>query len=86
MFNRKILVVVFKSGFVVLKSCFVFGVLLDVKVVDFGCLFCFGLVEVKCFYIKFYVIFLEVCFDFIFFMEKVSEIECKLKRDYLYYV
>lgn len=78
--------IVLRSGFVVLKSCFVFDVFLDVRIIDKGCFICFGLGEVKCSYIKFYVIFLEVCFDFNFFMEKVNDNECRLKRDYEYYI
>lgn len=57
----------------------------DAKVVDFGCSLCFGLAEVKCPYTKFHVTPLESCSDPTFFMEKVSDTKCKLKRDHPYY-
>ena len=82
MFNRKTPVAVLKSGFVVSKSCPVLGASPDAKVVDCGCSLCFGLAEVKC---PFHVTPLEACSDPAFFMEKVSDTECKLKRDHPYY-
>ena len=85
MFTRKTPVAVLKSGFVVSKSCHVLGASPDAKVVDFGCSLCFGLAEVKCPYTKLHVTPLEACSDPTFFMEKVSETECKLKRDHPYY-
>ena len=85
MFNRKTPVAVLKSGFVVSKSCPVLGASPDAKVVDFGCSLCFGLAEVKCPPTKFHVTPLEACSDPTFFMEKVSDTDCKLKRDHPYY-
>ena len=82
MFNRKTPVAVLKSGFVVSKSCPVLGASPDAKVVDFGCSLCFGLAEVKCPATKFHVPPLEACSDPTFFMEKVSDTDCKLKRDH----
>ena len=46
---------------------------------------CFGLAEVKCPHTKFHVTPLEACSDPTFFMEKVSDTECKVKRDHPYY-
>lgn len=56
-------------GFVVLKGCLILGVIFDVRVVEFGCVYYFGIVEIKCLYIKYYVIFFDVCIDLKFFME-----------------
>ena len=61
MFNRKPPVSVLKSGFVVSKSCPVLGASPDAKVVDFGCLLCFGQAEVKCSHTIFHVTPLEAC-------------------------
>ena len=80
MFNRKTPVAVLKSGFVVSKSCPVLGASPDAKVFDFGCSLRFGLAVVKCPHTKFHVTPLEACSDPTFFMEKVSDMECKLKR------
>ena len=85
MFNRKTPVAVLKSGFVVSKSCPVLGASPDAKVVDFGCSLCFGLAKVKCPPTKFHVTPLEAYSDPTFFMEKVSDTDCKLKRDHPYY-
>ena len=85
MFNRKTPVAVLKSGFVVSKSCPVLGASPDAKVFDFGCSLCFELAVVKCPHTKFLVTPLEPCCDRTFFMEKVSDMECKLKRDHPYY-
>ena len=85
MFNRKTPVAVLKSGFVVSKSCPVLGASPDAKVFDFGCSLCFELAVVKCPHTKFLVTPLEPCSDRTFFMEKVSDMECKLKRDHPYY-
>ena len=85
MFNRKTPVAVLKSGFVVSKSCPVLGASPDAKVFDFGCSLRFGLAVVKCPHTKFHVTPLEACSDPTFFMEKVSDMECKLKRDHPYY-
>ena len=52
---------------------------------DFGCSLCSGLAVVKCPHTKFHVTPLEACSDPTFFMEKVSDTECKLKRDHPYY-
>lgn len=71
----------FKSGFVVSMVFFFLVVLLDGKVIDWGCSKFFGLVEVKCFYFKFYVSFLEVCVDEIFYVENVNG-KLRLKRGY----
>ena len=84
MFNRKTPVAVLKSGFVVSKRCPVLGASADAKVVDFKCSLCFGLAEVKCPHTKFHVTPLEGCSDPTFFMGKVSDTECKLKRDHPY--
>ena len=85
MFNRKTPVAVLRSGLVISKSCPVLGATPDAKVVDFGCCLCFGLAEVKCPYNKFNVTPLEACSDANFFMEKISNTQCRLKRDHAYY-
>ena len=81
MFNRKTPVAVLKSGFVVSEAFPVLGASPDAKVIDFGCPICFGLAEVKCLRTKFHVTPLEACSDPNFFMEKVSDKQCRLKRD-----
>ena len=85
MFNRKTPVAVLKSGFVVSEAFPVLGASPDVKVIDFGCSICFGLAEVKCPHTKFHVTPLEACSDPNFFMEKISDTQCRLKRDHAYY-
>ena len=85
MFNRKTPVAVLKSGLVVSKGFPVLGATLDAKLVDFGCSECFGFAEVKCPHTKFHVTPLDVCSDPTFFMEKISENKCRLKRDHAYY-
>lgn len=85
MFNRKTPVAVLKSGFVVSEAFPVLGASPDAKVIDFGCSICFGLAEVKCPHTKFHVTPLEACSDPNFFMEKISDTQCRLKRDHAYY-
>ena len=85
MFNRKTPVAVLKSGFVVSKSFPVLGATPDAKFVDFGCSICFGLAEVKCPHTKFNVTPLDACSDPDFFMEKIDEKHCRLKRNNAYY-
>ena len=85
MFSRKTPVAVLKSGFVVSQAFPVLGASPDAKVIDFGCSICFGLAEVKCPHTKFHVTPLEACSDPNFFMEKLSEGKCRLKRDHAYY-
>lgn len=85
MFNQKTPVAVLRSGFVVSKSFPILGASPDAKVIDKGCTLCFGLGEVKCPYTKFHVTPLEACSDPKFFMEKVSDSNCRLKRDHEYY-
>ena len=86
MFNRKTPVSVLRSGLVVSKSFPVLGATPDAKVVDFGCSVCFGLAEVKCPHTKFHVTPLDACSDPGFFMEKISDSQCRLKRDHAYYM
>ena len=76
---------VLRSGFVVSKSCPVLDSSPDARIIDKGCSICFGLGEVKCPYTKFHVTPLEACSDPNFFMEKVNDNECRLKRDHEYY-
>ena len=85
MFNNRTPVSVFRSGFVISKSFPVLGASPDARIIDKGCSICFGLGEVKCPYTKFHVTPLEACSDPKFFMEKVSDNECRLKRDHGYY-
>ena len=85
MFNRKTPVAVLKSGLVVVKSFPVFGATSDAKVIDFGCSLCFGLAEVICRHTKFNVTPLDACSDPDFFMEKIDENHCRLKRNHGYY-
>ena len=85
MFKRKSPVAVLRSGLVISKSCPVLGATPDAKVVDFGCSICFGLAEVKCPHTKFNVTPLEACSDANFFMEKISDTQCRLKRNHAYY-
>ena len=85
MFNRKTPVAVLKSGFVVSEAFPVLGASPNAKVIDFGCSICFGLAEVKCPHTKFHVTPLEACSDPNFFMEKISDTQCRLKRDHAYY-
>ena len=67
------------------KSCPVLDALPDAKVIDKGCSICFGLAEVKCPYTKFNVTPLDACSDPDFFMEKVDDTHCRLKRGHAYY-
>ena len=67
------------------KSCPVLDASPDARIIDKGCSICFGLGEVKCPYTKFHVTPLEACSDPNFFMEKVNDNECRLKRDHEYY-
>ena len=85
MFNRKTPIAVLRSGLVVSKSFPVLGASPDAKVIDKGCSISFGLAEVKCPYTKFNVTPLDACSDPDFFMEKVDDKHCRLKRDHAYY-
>ena len=85
MFNGKTPVPVLKSGFVVSEAFPVLGASPDAKVIDFGYSICFGLAEVKCPHTKFHVTPLEACSDPNFFMEKISDTQCRRKRDHVYY-
>ena len=67
MFNQKTPVAVLRSGFVISKSSPVLGASPDGKIVDKGCVHCFGLGEVKCPYTKFHVTPLDACSDPNFF-------------------
>ena len=67
------------------KSCPVLGASPDAKVIDKGYSICFGLAEVKCPYTKFNVTPLDACSDPDFFMEKVDDTHCRLKRGHAYY-
>ena len=67
------------------KSRPVLAALPDAKVVDKGCSICVGLAVVKCPYTKFNVTLLDACSDPDFFMEKVDDTHCRLKRDHAYY-
>ena len=82
MFNRKTPVAVLKSGFIVFEAFPGLGASPDVKVIDFGSSICFGFAEVKCPHTKFHV---KACSDPNFLMEKVSDTQCRLKRDHAYY-
>ena len=84
MFNRRTPVSVLRSG-LVSKSFAVLGATPDAKVADFGCSVCFGLAEVKCSHTKFHVTPLDTCSDPAFFMEKINDSQCRLKRDHAYY-
>ena len=85
MFNGKTPVAVLKSGFVVSEAFPVLGASPDAKVIDFGCSICFGLAAVKCPHTKFHVTPLEAWSDPNFFMEKISDTQCRRKRDHVYY-
>ena len=85
MFNRKTPVAVVKSGLVASKVLPVLGATPDAKIVDFGCVVCFGLAKVKCPHTTFHVTPLDACSDPTFFMEKISENKRRLKRDHAYY-
>ena len=85
MFNRKTPVAVLKSGFLVSQAFPVLGASPDAKVIDFGCSVSFSLAEVKCPHTKFHMTPLEACSDPNFFMEKISDTKCRLKRDHAYY-
>ena len=78
-------VIVLRSGFVVSKSYPVLGASPYARIIDKGCSICFGLGEVKYPYTKFHVTPLDTCSDPNFFMEKVNDNECRLKRDHEYY-
>ncbi|CAH3193902.1 unnamed protein product, partial [Porites evermanni] len=82
LYTKKTPAAVLKSGFIVSEAFPILGASLDVKVIDFGSSICFGLAEVKCPHTKFHV---EACSDPNFFMEKISDTQCRLKRDHVYY-
>ena len=91
MFNRKTPALVLKSGAVVSQAFLVLGLSPDAKVINFVCSICFCLAELKCPHTKFHVNpfplphALGACSCPNFFMEKISNTECKLKRDNVYY-
>ena len=91
MFNRKTPALVLKSGVVVSQAFPVLGLSPHAKVINFVCSICFCLAEVKCPHTKFHVNpsplphALGACSCPNFFMEKISNTECKLKRDNAYY-
>ena len=76
---------VLPSGFVVSLGMPIIGSTPDPRVIDFGCVDHFGLAEVKCPYTKHHVTPLDGCSDPKFFMEKISDTDCKLKEDHAYY-
>lgn len=75
---------VLKSG-LVSKSYPVVGATPDAKIVDYGCSICFSLGQVKCPHTKWNVTPLEACSDSNYFMAKLSDTECRLKRNHPYY-
>jgi hypothetical protein len=85
MFNRKTPVKVFPSGFVICQNCGILGASPDGKVIDPGCLDSFGLAEVKCPQTKFSVTPLDAALDPKFYLDKVSDNECKLRTNHQYY-
>ena len=84
MFNGKTPVAVLKSG-LVSKIHPILGATPDTKLLDYGCSICFGLGEVKYPHTKFHVTPLEACSDSNFFMEKISDTKCRLKRNHPFY-
>ena len=91
MFNRKTPALVLKSGVVVSQAFLVLGLSPDAKVINFVCSICFCLAELKYPHTKFHVNpfplphALGACSRPNFFMEKISNTECKLKRNNAYY-
>ena len=91
MFNRKTPALVLKSEVVVSQAFLVLGLPPDAKVINFVCSICFCLAELKCPHTKFHVNpfplphVLGACSCPNFFMEKISNTECKLKRNNAYY-
>jgi len=85
MHNRRTPVQVLSSGLVVSEGYPILGASPDGKVIDSGCVDHFGLAEVKCPYTKYNVTPLDACSDSKFFMEKLSDNECRLKEDHQYY-
>ena len=87
MFNRKTPALVLKSGVVVSQAFLVLGLSPDTKVINFVCSISFCLAELKCPHTKFHVNpsplphALGACSCPYFFMEKISNTECKLERD-----
>ena len=86
MFNRKTPALVLKSGAVVSQAFLVLGLSPDAKVINFVCSICFCLAELKCPHTKFHVNpfplphALGACSCPNFFMEKISNTECKKKK------
>lgn len=82
MYNRRTPVKVLAYGYVASKPTPIIGVSPDARVVDCGCTDHFGIAEVKCPYTKQHVTPLDACRDENFFVEKISETDCKLKEDH----
>ena len=86
MFNRKTPALVLKSGAVVSQAFLVLGLSPDAKVINFVCSICFCLAELKCPHTKFHVNpfplphALGACSCPNFFMEKISNTECKKNK------
>lgn len=76
---------VLDCGFVVNKGHPILGASPDARVIDAGCVHPYGIVEVKCPATKFQVTPLDACSDPSFFMEKIGDDKCALKRSDKYY-
>lgn len=76
---------VLPCGFVVDYNCPILGATPDARVIDLGCTDHYGIVEVKCPKSKFHVTPLEASTDPSFFMEKINENQCTLKKNDKYY-
>ena len=87
MFNRQTPALVVKSGVVVSQAFLVLSLSPDTKVINFVRSISFCLAELKCPHTKFHVNpsplphALGACSCPYFFMEKISNTECKLERD-----
>ena len=87
MYNRRTPVKLLPCELVASKASPIIGATPDARDVDFGCTDHFGIAKiakVKCPYTKQHVTPLEACTDENFFMEKISDTECKLKEDHTY--
>lgn len=85
MFHQKTPVKVLPCGLVVSKDFPILGASPDSRVIDTGCVYHFGIAEVKCPYKYFNVHPLNAADDSKFFMEKISDKQCKLKENHMYY-
>lgn len=85
MSSRRTPVKVLPCGFVVSQGIPIIGATPDARVIDFGCVDHFGLLEVKCPYTKHHVTPLDACSDPKIFVEKTTDTECKLKEGHPYY-